>query len=84
MSIRNKMAKLVWYIFVYAMTLIESYLIALLGVSVIASLVFAVWSFITPLPAYVGRYYGVLLLQSAIPLCVVIFIYIVNKAKIRK
>lgn len=81
MGAKNKFIKSLGYLFVYFMTLIESYLIALLIISVFSSLICAVWSFITPLPSYIGRYYGVLMLQGAIPVSIGIFIYIIKQAK---
>ena len=74
----NRFIKGIWYIGLYLMALFESYVIALLMVSILASVICAVWSFITPLPSYISTYYGVLLLQGAIPVGVGLSIYIMK------
>lgn len=81
MKMVNKFFKFWGYLLVYLLTFFESYLIALLGVSVVASLICAVWSFITPLPAYISEHYGVLLLQGTIPVAFITMFYILLKVK---
>ena len=78
MSMVNKFIKGIWYIGLYLIALIESYLIALLFTGLLASAVCAVWSFITPLPSYIGAHYGILLLQGAIPVSIGLSIYIMK------
>jgi len=73
----NKFAKALVYVLIMIITLIESYLIALLGTSIIASLTCAVWSFIAPLPAYISKYFGILLLQGTLPVSMGVMVYII-------
>lgn len=78
--IRNRFIKGLGYIGIGIITLITSYIIALVGMCFPFSLVCAVWSFITPLPAYIAENYGIILLQCSIPVCMIVFSYTLKHA----
>ena len=84
MKLIGKIVKYTGYFGIYLITLIESYLTGLLFISSVMTIVFAVWSFIRPLPQYVAQHYGVLYLQSAIPVGIVVFIYLVTSVRKKK
>lgn len=81
MSNKNKFVKFMGYISIGILAFAESYLIALVCSGAIASFICSVWSFITPLPDYISRYYGVLVLQGAIPISIGFFIFILRNAR---
>lgn len=81
MSVRNKFVKRLGYVMVGVITFIESYLIALVMVMLLSALVCMVWSFITPLPLYIAKYYGVLVLQGAFPISAGVMTYILIKIR---
>ena len=81
MKVINKLIKLIGYIGIGIIALFESYIISLFCVSILASLVCSVWSFITPVPVYISQHYGVLILQGAIPLSIGFFIFILRNVK---
>lgn len=77
----NKFIKFIGYISIGIIALFESYFIALLCTGTVASFICMVWSFITPLPYYISRYYGVLVLQGAIPVSIGFFIFIIRNSR---
>ena len=82
MSVRNKIVKGLGYIGIYLFTLVQSYLIGLLGASTVVTLVYAVWSFFGTLPSLMTERYGEIFLLSGIIPGIVVFIYtIINTAK---
>lgn len=81
MLVRNKLIRALGYMFIWLITLIEAFLLAVLTAGILFSLVCAVWSFITPLPAYIATKYGILLLVGAIPFTVYYFVYIAKQAR---
>lgn len=81
MLVRNKLIKALGYMFIWLVTFIEAFLLAVLTAGILFSLICAVWSFITPLPAYIATKYGILLLVGAIPFAVCYFIYIAIQAR---
>lgn len=81
MSIRNKSVKALGFLFVYLFAFVQAYLIALLWTNTIASVICMVWSFIQPLPAYIGAHYGVLVLQGAVPISLFFLIYILRNIR---
>lgn len=82
MSLLNKVIKYSGFFGIGIVTLISGYLIALAGMCIAMSLMCAVWSFIQPLPQYLAEHYGVLLLQSSIPLGVVLTVFVfINACK---
>lgn len=80
MLVRNKLIKALGYFFIGFVTFFEAFLLAVLTAGILFSLVCAVWSFITPLPAYIATNYGILLLVGAIPFAVCYFVYIAIQA----
>ena len=76
-----KLLKFIGYTGAYLWALLQSYLIAILLTATLASIICAIWSFIKPLPAYIGAHYGILILQGAIPLSLIFLIYILSKVK---
>lgn len=84
MSLIGKIVKYTGFFGIGVVTLISSYFIALAGMCILMSAVCAVWSFIQPLPQYIAEHYGVLLLQSSIPLGIVIAVYVIIHAYKKK
>lgn len=81
MGVQNKLIKFIGYIMVYVVAFIENYLLSVLIMGSLASLVFAVWSFITPVPAFVASHYGIMLILGSLPLGIVLMIYVLIQAK---
>ena len=80
MSIRNKIVKALGYVGIVLLTMVSSYVIAFVGMCFPASLICAVWSFIKPLPDYIARNFGILLLQSSVPVGIFITLYVLKYA----
>ena len=79
MLVRNKLVKALGYLLIWLVSLFEAFLLAMLTVSIIMSLVCCVWSFITPLPAYVASRYGLLMILGAVPFTIGYFVYVMIK-----
>lgn len=75
----NNLVKFLGFIFVFFVTVLNSYLIGILLGSVILSLVSAVWSAIHPLPFVLTNYYYLVLLTGSIPIGIVVFIFVVRR-----
>lgn len=73
----NFIVKYAGYLGIYLLTLIESFIISVVGMGSLLSIVLAVWSFITPLPAIFTDSYGVALLTASLIPSVILFIYII-------
>lgn len=80
MGVRNKIIKALGYIGIYFLTLLESYLISIVGVGTIMSIICMIWSFFAPLSQTISSQYGVIMLVSAVAPATAIFIYIMAKA----
>ena len=79
MGVRNKIIKALGYIGIYFLTLLESYLISIVGVGAIMSIICMVWSFFAPLSQTISSQYGAIMLVSAVAPAIAVFIYIVVK-----
>ena len=81
MSVRNKLVKVLGYIGIYLLALLESYLFCLVTTGTVTSLICMVWSFFAPLPELLRNQYGLVMLTvSALP-SVILSIYVMCKAK---
>ena len=81
MSMINKLVKFISYIMVYVVAFIENYILSVIIMGALASIVFAVWSFVAPIPVAVTSSFGVILLLGAIPLGIILMIYVLIQAK---
>lgn len=70
-----KLIRILGLLFVSLILILESYFLALVFTGIVASAVCSVWSFIAPLPSYIGEHYGVLIIQGAIPVGIGLMIY---------
>lgn len=78
MSVRNKLAKGVFYIGVALLTGFQSYVIGLLLSGTFISPVLAVWSSIRPLPAFVAQKLWLLYLLAGLPTGIAVAIYTIS------
>ena len=87
MSILNKMAKGMFYIFLTLYMFLQSALTGMFFSGAGLAIVLSVWTIIKPLPAVVTERIWLVYLLSAVPLTVTAFIYMlvdVIKAQLKK
>lgn len=87
MSVRNKLAKGIFYIFIALFTVLQGYFIGLFFSGAFLSPVLAVWSIIKPLPLFISQKLWLIYLLSGVPTGVAIIIYTsidVAKARSKK
>ena len=75
MSVRNKLAKGIFYIGVALLTAVQSYLIGLLFSGAVLAPVLAVWSLISPLPVFVVQKLWLVYILSGVPMGISVAVY---------
>ena len=77
MSLFNKFFKTIFYVLIYAWTLIHSYLISSAITSIALSLIMAITSAIGKVPTIMIEKFWLLLIISSIPLGIVFFLMVI-------
>ena len=77
MSLFNRFFKTIFYVLIYAWTLIQSYLISSAITSIALSLIMAITSAIGKVPTIMIEKFWLILIISSIPLGVVFFLMII-------
>lgn len=77
MSLFNKFFKTIFYVLIYAWTLIQSYLISSAITSIALSLIMAITSAIGKVPTIMIEKFWSLLIISSIPLGIVFFLMVI-------
>jgi hypothetical protein len=87
MSILNKMAKGMFYVFLTLYMFLQSAFTGMFFSGAVLSIVLSVWTIIKPLPSVVTERLWLVYLLSAVPLTVIMFFYMLVdliKAQLKK
>lgn len=87
MSVLNKMAKGMFYVFLSLYMFLQSALTGMFFSGAVLSIVLSVWTIIKPLPLIVTERLWLVYLLSAVPLTVIMFFYMLVdliKAQLKK
>lgn len=87
MSVLNKMAKGMFYIFLTLYMFLQSAFTGMFFSGAVLSIVLSVWTIIKPLPSVVTERLWLVYLLSAVPLTVIMFFYMLVdliKAQLKK
>ena len=87
MSVLNKMAKRMFYVFLTLYMFLQSAFTGMFFSGAVLSIVLSVWTIIKPLPLIVTEKLWLVYLLSAVPLTVIMFLYMLIdliKAQLKK
>jgi hypothetical protein len=87
MSVLNKVAKRMFYVFLTLYMFLQSALTGMFFSGAVLSIVLSVWTIIKPLPSVVTERLWLVYLLSAVPLTVIMFFYMLVdliKAQLKK
>jgi hypothetical protein len=87
MSVLNKMAKGIFYVFLTLYMFLQSAFTGMFFSGAVLSIVLSVWTIIKPLPSVVTERLWLVYLLSAVPLTVIMFFYMLVdliKAQLKK
>lgn len=87
MSVLNKMAKRMFYVFLTLYMFLQSAFTGMFFSGAVLSIVLSVWTIIKPLPSVVAERLWLVYLLSAVPLTVIMFFYMLVdliKAQLKK
>ena len=87
MSVLNKMAKRMFYVFLTLYMFLQSAFTGMFFSGAVLSIVLSVWTIIKPLPSVVTERLWLVYLLSAVPLTVIMFFYMLIdliKAQLKK
>lgn len=87
MSVLNKMAKGMFYVFLSLYMLLQSALTGMFFSGAVLSIVLSVWTIIKPLPPFITERLWLVYLLSAVPLTLFAFLYMLVdliKAQLKK
>lgn len=77
----NLIVKGLGYFGIYLVTLLESFILSIIGMGSIISIVLGVWSFFAPIPLVFTDRYGLALLTASVVPSIILFIYILTHLK---
>lgn len=75
MKIINKFVKLLGYIGIYLLLLIEMFILAFLSMGTVMSVYCSIWSFFRPIPCLLSAKFGLAVVIVSIPVTIALYIY---------